>query len=422
VNRLVRSAGDIRMITFALHGYEGVDPAQEFGPLKAEFERRGVPCTTIRSPRTKTKTPNQDRARIMVDALHNVAGDVALIGISNQGLFMPLVAAIRPIKRIVFINGAIPRPGKSFWQTAGKERAFASLPVRVIAWLSPGMHEVCPLDELPKLEYIYIAAEHDEAIRPEWQQDAARKYLGVDPVVIPGAGHADIVLGYVSQVVDAALLEHQDKPRPVRASSPRRRQSFGQGLASFAISHFAPLLVYFTSRPYVANDTAALAAAWSVPLAWTVGASIWRRRLDLLGLAGVFVYGVALSVSVFFGAGALPLKLHRAVIAGALGFACLISVAIGRPLLLLLLAQRSARLAAGAMPGAGTAIARSRAATTLKFLTLIIGIACLANAALQTTLALTLSTAQFLIATTAIHVTAVIGIISGVALYLRFRR
>ncbi|MBV8457216.1 MAG: hypothetical protein JO122_11445 [Acetobacteraceae bacterium] len=139
-------ADDIRMITFALHGYEGVEPAQEFGPLQAEFERRGVPCTIIRSPHTKTQTPNRDRARIMVDALHNVADDVALIGISNQGLFMPLVAATRPIKRIVFINGAIPRPGKSFWQTAKEERAFASLPVRVIAWLSPGMHEVCPLE------------------------------------------------------------------------------------------------------------------------------------------------------------------------------------------------------------------------------------------------------------------------------------
>jgi hypothetical protein len=409
------------MITFVLHGYEDVDPAQEFGPLKAEFERRGVPCTTIRSPRTKTKTPNQDRARIMVDALHDVAGDVALIGISNQGLFMPLVAGIRPIKRIVFINAAIPRPGKSFWQTAREERAFAALPVRVIAWLSPGMREVCPLEELPKLEYVYIAAEHDEAIRPEWQQCAARKYLGIEPVVIPGAGHADIVLGYVSQVVDAALLEHQDKPRPARASSPRKRQSFGQGLKSFAISHFAPLLVYFASRPYVANDTVALAAAWFVPLTWTLGASIWRRRLDLLGLAGAFVYGVALSVSIFFGTGALPLKLHRAVIAGAVGVACLISVAIGRPLFLLL-AQRSARLAAGALPHAGAAIAHSRTATTLKFLTLIIGIACLANAALQTTLALMLSTAQFLIATTAIHAAAVIGIISGVALYLRFRR
>lgn len=31
------------MVTFAIHGYEGTDPAYEFGPLQAEFGRRGLP-------------------------------------------------------------------------------------------------------------------------------------------------------------------------------------------------------------------------------------------------------------------------------------------------------------------------------------------------------------------------------------------
>jgi hypothetical protein len=160
------------MITFALHGYEGVDPAHEFGPLKAEFEKRGVPCMIIRSPRTKTKTPNQDRAKIMIEALRNVDDDVALIGISNQGLLMSLVAAVRPIKRIVFVNAAIPRPGKSFWETAKEERVFASLPARVLAWLSPVMHEVCPLEELPKVEYVYVSAEYSTVRDEFWLHPA----------------------------------------------------------------------------------------------------------------------------------------------------------------------------------------------------------------------------------------------------------
>ena len=77
------------MITFALHGYEGVDPAFEFGSLQAELERRGIRCMIVRSARTKTKTPNLDRAKIMVEALREVETEVALIGISNQGLFYP---------------------------------------------------------------------------------------------------------------------------------------------------------------------------------------------------------------------------------------------------------------------------------------------------------------------------------------------
>jgi hypothetical protein len=153
------------MITFALHGYEGVDPAFEFGPLQAEFERRGVRCIIVRSARTRTSTPNRDRAKVMVEALREIEGEVALIGISNQGLFMPLVAAVRPIKRIVYINAAVPRPGKSFWETAREERVFASIPAWWLAWVAPGMHEVCSLDCLPKTECVYISAQDDEASR-----------------------------------------------------------------------------------------------------------------------------------------------------------------------------------------------------------------------------------------------------------------
>ena len=117
---------------------------------------------------------------------------------------MPLVAAARPIRRIVMINAVIPHPGQSFLEASKHERVFASLPARILSRLSPGMSEVCPLTELPKVEYVYISAEKDEAIRPEWEQWAARVYLHVEPVVIKGAGHATIVLNQASEVVDAA--------------------------------------------------------------------------------------------------------------------------------------------------------------------------------------------------------------------------
>ncbi len=192
------------MITFAIHGYEGVNPAREFGPLQAEFERRGFPCRIVRSPRQRTKTPHQDRAKVMIEALRDVEGEVALIGISNQGLFMPLVAAARPVRRIVMINGVIPHPGQSFLEASKNERVFANFITRFLARIAPGMSEVCPLTELPKVEYVYICAEKDDAVRPEWEQWAAREYLHVEPVVIKGAGHATIILNQVSEVVDAA--------------------------------------------------------------------------------------------------------------------------------------------------------------------------------------------------------------------------
>src|SRR6266568_3099317 len=125
------------MITFAIHGYEGVNPAREFGPLQAEFERNGFPCRIVRSPRQRTKTPHQDRAKVMIETLRDVEGEVALIGISNQGLFMPLVAAARPVQRIVLINGVIPHPGQSFLEASRNQRVFASLTARILARLSP---------------------------------------------------------------------------------------------------------------------------------------------------------------------------------------------------------------------------------------------------------------------------------------------
>lgn len=405
------------MITFAIHGYEDVDPAFEFGPLQAEFERRGVRCMIVRSARTKSKTPNQDRAQVMIEALREVEGDVALVGISNQGLMMPLVAAARPIQRIVFINAAIPRPGKSFWETARKERAFASLPAWWLAWVAPGMHEVYPLDDLPQVEYVYIAAEDDEAIRPEWEQQAAREYLHVEPVVIAGAGHADIVRHHVEEVVDAALLQPQRQPSQRRARPMRRRKrSFG---LSAVISHFVPLIAYFAIRPHAASDTDALAIAWFIPLVWTLGSSVWYRRLDVFGLLGIVFYGIALFISVYFGVGALPLKLHHAAMRVVVGLVCLISAAVGRPALLLV--ARFVTRAAGADEAAvAVANPRSRISKALRFMTLVVGVTSLADAALQTALALTLSTGEFLIATFVAHLVTAVSFIAVGLLYLRF--
>lgn len=407
------------MITFAIHGYEGVDSESEFGPLQGEFERRGITCIIVRSARKKTRTPNQDRARVMIEALRDIEGEVALIGISNQGLFLPLVAAARPIRRIVLINGAIPRPGRSFWKTAREERVFGSFPAWLLAWVAPGMHEVCPLEALPQTEYVYISAEDDEAIRPEWEQRAAREYLRVEPVVVAGAGHSDIVTNHVSEVVDAALLQPQKQPPAARVRPlPRRKRNFG---LSFAISHFVPLLAYFAIRHRVASDTEALAIAWFVPLVWTLGSSVWSRRLEVLGLLGSAFYGIALFVSVYFGVGALPLKLHHAAVRVVVGLACLISVAIGRPALVLV-ASVVTRAAGGDAPAAAVTNPRSKAARALRTMTLVFGIACLADAALQTALALALSTAGFLVATAVVHAVTVISFIAGGLLYLRFRQ
>jgi hypothetical protein len=190
-------------ITFVIHAYNGLVATLAWGRLKTEFEKRGYSCMIVRSPKADTKTPNQDRAKVMLEALKNVQGEIVLVGISNEGLFMPLVAADRPIRRIVMLNAVVPTPGESFQQAFDFEKVFATKFARRLADKAPGMLEVCPLKELPKVEYVYICGEKDDAIRPEWEQATAREYLHVEPVVIKGARHSNIVY-YVKEVADAA--------------------------------------------------------------------------------------------------------------------------------------------------------------------------------------------------------------------------
>jgi hypothetical protein len=186
--------------------------------------------------------------------------------------------------------------------------------------------------------------------------------------------------------------------------------------AGLAISYFVPLIVYFVLRPHVASDSEALALAWIIPVVWTLGSSLWLQRLDVFGLLGVVAYGIALAISVFFNTGALPLKLHHAVVASAVGLVCLVSVATGKPIFLLFTRRYVKKTGhASQMEGA---LANPRLVKRLTNVTLIIGIACLADAALRTALALFPSTSAFLIAMTAIHIAAIVGIIGGMYLVI----
>jgi hypothetical protein len=73
------------MTTFIFHGNEAINPAEVYGQLQAEFGRRGFPSRIIRSRRRRSRTPNRDRAKILLEALRNEMDDIALIGISNEG-------------------------------------------------------------------------------------------------------------------------------------------------------------------------------------------------------------------------------------------------------------------------------------------------------------------------------------------------
>jgi len=214
-----------------------------YAPLTAELEKRGFSSMLVHSSVSGSDTPNEDRAAAVVKALRNVTDDVVLVGISNEGNFLPLVAAARPIRRLVYVNAVIPRPGMAFIEVcqteqvvvpgsyldkllkasqaitddflrlahdpnateeqrkAMQERINASRSAHIMV----GFYEICPLKALSKVESVYVSGSADDQIRPEWQQSTARQVLGVEPVVIPGAGHGNIYRKYAGPLADACV-------------------------------------------------------------------------------------------------------------------------------------------------------------------------------------------------------------------------
>lgn len=201
----------VALVHGAFHG------AWCFDRLLPELEQRGLRPLAIDLPREDATAGNVRNAEVILEALapHD---DVMLVGHSLAGLTVPLVAAQRPLRRLVYLCSLIPQPGLSgfdwipaagvplfdwaayqldqgdgtaLWDVAKgaemfvnlcttEDQAWAASRLGRQAWLPST--EPCPLAALPAVPSAYIACAHDQVISPEWQRRAARAQLGVEPV------------------------------------------------------------------------------------------------------------------------------------------------------------------------------------------------------------------------------------------------
>jgi hypothetical protein len=181
-----------------------------------------------------------------------------------------------------------------------------------------------------------------------------------------------------------------------------------------------PLVAFVVLVQALGNATGALAITDGIPLAWVVVIGVWRRRLEPVALAAVAVFAIALLVSIALGGNSLPLELRRSVFPGAVGIACLVSLALRRPLLVEAsrrLAQARPEIAARRPDPDAPGVRR-----VLTTLTAIVGVAALADAAAQVVLALTVSTATFGIAARVASYATIGGGLAVCAVYLRVVR
>ncbi len=158
-----------------------------------------------------------------------------------------------------------------------------------------------------------------------------------------------------------------------------------------------PLVAYLALKQIAGNDIVALAVAEAIPCVWIVAMMARTKKFQPLALVPLIVFGIALLITLLSGGSTLPLKLRRGFLTGGIGIACLVSLAIRRPLLEVLLPffvrlrrvpERQAKLLTDTDVGHRLLVG----------ITTLIGIVCTVDATLQVVLAFTVSTSTFLVA------------------------
>lgn len=192
--------------------------------LVPELERRGHRTVAVDLPTADPGAGAAEYANVVIAAIES-GSEPVLVGHSMGELVIPLVAAARPVRRLVFLAAMLPSPGKSTndqrkaepidglippttaeWSDLGDdvwmvgpntatELFFHDAPPDIAAWatarLRPQsyrvMNELTPLAAWPKVESDYIVCRDDRALNPAWGRTAAHERLGIEAAEIDGS-------------------------------------------------------------------------------------------------------------------------------------------------------------------------------------------------------------------------------------------
>ena len=165
-------------------------------------------------------------AAAALTAFDSAGDDLVVVGHSLGGLTIPLIAAARPVRQLVFLAAMLPRPGRTQDEVIGAEPDmvlpgpahgayrgpggetrwrpeaaaswfFADCPADVATGAASrlrGQHwkingEVTPVEAWPAVPRAYILGTHDPVINPVWSRRVVPGVLDVQPIEID-AGHS----------------------------------------------------------------------------------------------------------------------------------------------------------------------------------------------------------------------------------------
>ena len=211
------------MTTFALvHG--GWHGAWCWDPLASLLRDKGHHVVTVDLPGEDVAATFDTYADVVCAALSGCGDDVVLVGHSLGGLTVPLVAAQRPVKRLVYLCALIPAVGQSWadqfsdnpdMMRPGWDAGLEVDAQRRTMWTDPELTRALlfadcdeataaaafarlrpqvgggswpfPLPEFPSAPCTSICCTDDQMINPDWSRQVATDRLGADIVELPGS-------------------------------------------------------------------------------------------------------------------------------------------------------------------------------------------------------------------------------------------
>lgn len=178
-----------------------------------------------------------------------------------------------------------------------------------------------------------------------------------------------------------------------------------------------PLVAYLIIRALTGSSVGALAITDAVPSAWLLVVGIARRRVDPIAVLSATTVMIALAAYALTGGDPLAIKLRRGAVTGTIGIAGLASIALGRPLLLLV-AENVAKLNPDS-PKMAARLAQPDRRRVLTILTAVIAATFAIDGASQILLALIVPTASFVADSTGARI-VVLG--TGAVVTIRYLR
>jgi pimeloyl-ACP methyl ester carboxylesterase len=213
------------MTTFALvHGaFHGAWCWERLTPL---VQQAGHEVVAMDLPVDDGSASFETYADVVCAALDGCDGDVVLVGHSYGGHTIPLVAARRPVKHLVYLCALVPEVGKNFYDQAADEPDMANLDYRKgctepdaqlrMRWVDfellrtlfyadcddtvvqTAFKHIRPqswhsatlpfsLSQFPSVPSTFVICGEDRMLGNDWAKRVARDRLGADLIELPGS-------------------------------------------------------------------------------------------------------------------------------------------------------------------------------------------------------------------------------------------